>query len=196
MLSSLVLMVMLPPSPSLVEPITTVALIWASSPMSMVSASMVIEPGLPPPLVSVIRLVLWSSFRLLASILIVPAFPVSSVLAWSLLLLVSRMFWSVSKVMLPALPSLLVILRMLVLSRLMLPMLLMLTFPAGFSPLVSLSMVTLLRLRLPELMMETEPDWPSVAPTSTSIVLDSLSFILTCLLVIMDKSLSSRFPCG
>ncbi len=38
MLSSLVLMVMLPPSPVLVEPITTVALIWASWPISTVWA--------------------------------------------------------------------------------------------------------------------------------------------------------------
>ena len=81
MLSSLVLMVMLPPSPVLVEPITTVALIWASSPMSMVGASMLIEPGLPALVVSVIRLVLCSRLRLLASMLILPAFPVDSVLA-------------------------------------------------------------------------------------------------------------------
>lgn len=72
----------------------------------------------------------------------------------------------------------------------------MLTFPAGWSPLVSLSMVTLLRLMLPELRMETGPDWPWVAPTSICIVSFSLSFILTCLLVMIDESLSRRFPCG
>ncbi len=66
MLSSLVLMVILPPSPSLVEPITTVALIWASWPMSTVGASMVMKPGLPALVVSVIRLVLSSRLRLLA----------------------------------------------------------------------------------------------------------------------------------
>ena len=72
----------------------------------------------------------------------------------------------------------------------------MLTFPAGSLPLVSLSMVTLLRLRLPLLMMDTGPDWPCSAPTSTSIVWNSLSLIVTCLLVIIDKSLTSRFSCG
>ena len=70
------------------------------------------------------------------------------------------------------------------------------TSPAGWSPLVSLSMVTLLRLMSPGLLMETFPDWPSVPPTFTSIVLNGSSCILTCLLVIMDKLLSSRFPCG
>ncbi len=121
MLSWLVLMVMLPPSPLLVEPITTVALIWASCPMSTVLASMVMEPGLPAFRVSVIRLVLWSKLRLLAWMLMLPAFPVASVLAWSLLLLVRTMFWSVSKVMLPALPWALVMLMMSVLSSVMLP---------------------------------------------------------------------------
>lgn len=120
-LSSLVLMVMWPPSPVLVEPINTVALIWASCPMSRVWASMVMEPGLPAPVVSVIRLVFWSRLRLLAWMLMVPAFPVASVLAWSLLLLVSWMFWSVSKVIWPASPWALVVLRMSVLSRVMLP---------------------------------------------------------------------------
>ncbi len=64
----------------------------------------------------------------------------------------------------------------------------MLTFPAGLSPLVSLSILTLLRLRLPLLMIDTSPDWPWVAPTSTSIVLmKKFSRIVTCLLVMMDK---------
>ena len=43
-------------------------------------------------------------------------------------------------------------------------------------------------------MMETSPDWPSVAPTFIGIGSPKISTV-TCLLVIMDKSLSSRFPC-
>ena len=89
---SLALMVMLPPPSVLVESEVTVALIWASWPMSMVLASMLIEPGLPAPRVSVVRLVFCLSVRLLASISIVPAFPVPWVSALSLLLLVSSMF--------------------------------------------------------------------------------------------------------
>ena len=72
----------------------------------------------------------------------------------------------------------------------------MLTFPAFSKLLVSLSMMTLLRLRSPLLMMETRPDLPWVPPTSTISVLYSSIFILACLLVMIDKSLSSRFPCG
>ena len=89
MLSWFVFMVMLPPFPGLVEPINTVALILAFSPISMLLASMVIAPGSPALAVSVIRLVFLSRIRLLASISIRPAFPMLSVLAISLLLLVS-----------------------------------------------------------------------------------------------------------
>lgn len=124
MLRVSVLIVMLPPSPLLVEPITTVAVIWESSPMSTVLASMVMSPEFPAPVVSVMRLVLWSRLRVLAWMFMVPALPafsLVSVLAWSLLLLVSRMSCSVSKVMLPALPWALVVLRMSVLLRVMLP---------------------------------------------------------------------------
>ena len=92
-LSLFVLMVMLPPSPVLVEPVKTVVLALAPSPMSMVLASMVI----------------------------LPAFPVPSVLARILLLLVSSMFSLVSKVIWPALPWELVVLMMSVLSSVMLP---------------------------------------------------------------------------
>ncbi|WP_293069433.1 hypothetical protein [Okeania sp. SIO2B3] len=46
-LSSLLLMVILPPSPVLVAPNTTVALIWASSPISTVLALMEMSPGAP-----------------------------------------------------------------------------------------------------------------------------------------------------
>ena len=66
MLSWFVSMVMFPPSPVLVEPIKTVALAWAFSPMSTVLVWMVIPPGLPLLAVSVISLVFWSKVRLLA----------------------------------------------------------------------------------------------------------------------------------
>ena len=125
-----------------------------------------------------------------------PAFPVPWVSAWSRLLLVSWMSWGVSRMISPAFPSALVVLRMLVLLRVMLPWLVILTLPAGLSPLVSLSMVTSLRLRLPELMMDTSPDWPCVAPRSICLSPSRGSSIVTCLLVMMDKSLSSRFPCA
>ena len=121
MLSWFVSMVMFPPSPVLVEPIKTVALAWAFSPMSTVLAWMVISPGLPLLAVSVISLVFWSKVRLLACMFIFPAFPMSSVLARILLLLVSSMFCSVSKVIWPALPWKLVVLMISVLSSVMLP---------------------------------------------------------------------------
>ena len=120
-LSSFVSMVMFPPSPVLLEPIKTVALAWAFSPMSTVLAWMVISPGLPSLAVSVISLVFLSKVRLLACMLIFPAFPMSSVLARILLLLVSSMFCSVSKVILPAFPLELVVLMKSVLSSVMLP---------------------------------------------------------------------------
>ena len=120
-LSSFVSMVMFPPSPVLLEPIKTVALAWAFSPMSTVLAWMVISPGLPSLAVSVISLVFLSKVRLLACMFIVPAFPMSSVLARILLLLVSSMFCSVSKVIWPAFPLELVVLMNLVLSSVMLP---------------------------------------------------------------------------
>ena len=120
-LSSFVSMVMFPPSPVLLEPIKTVALAWAFSPMSTVLAWMVISPGLPSLAVSVISLVFLSKVRLLACMFIVPAFPMSSVLARILLLLVSSMFWSVSKVIWPAFPWELVVLMKSVLSSVMLP---------------------------------------------------------------------------
>ena len=122
-LSSFVSMVMFPPSPVLLEPIKTVALAWAFSPMSTVLAWMVISPGLPSLAVSVISLVFLSKVRLLACMFIVPAFPMSSVLARILLLLVSSMFCSVSKVIWPAFPLELVVLMNLVLSSVMLPLL-------------------------------------------------------------------------
>ena len=121
MLSWFVSMVMFPPSPVLLEPIKTVALAWAFSPMSTVLAWMVISPGLPSLAVSVISLVFLSKVRLLACMFIVPAFPMSSVLARILLLLVSSMFCSVSKVIWPALPRELVVLMTSVLSSVMLP---------------------------------------------------------------------------
>lgn len=121
MLSSFVSMVMFPPSPVLLEPIKTVALAWAFSPMSTVLAWMVISPGLPSLAVSVISLVFLSKVRLLACMFIVPAFPMSSVLARILLLLVSSMFCSVSKVIWPAFPLELVVLMKSVLSSVMLP---------------------------------------------------------------------------
>ena len=121
MVSSFVLMVMFPPSPVLLEPIKTVALAWAFSPMSTVLAWMVISPGLPSLAVSVISLVFLSKFRLLACMFIFPAFPMSSVLARILLLLVSSMFCSVSKVIWPASPLELVVLMKSVLSSVMLP---------------------------------------------------------------------------
>ena len=120
-LSSFVSMVMFPPSPVLLEPIKTVALAWAFSLMSTVLAWMVISPGLPSLAVSVISLVFLSKFRLLACMFICPAFPMSSVLARILLLLVSSMFCSVSKVILPAFPLELVVLMKSVLSSVMLP---------------------------------------------------------------------------
>ena len=120
-LSSFVSMVMFPPSPVLLEPIKTVALAWAFSLMSTVLAWMVISPGLPSLAVSVISLVFLSKVRLLACMFIVPAFPMSSVLARILLLLVSSMFCSVSKVILPAFPLELVVLMKSVLSSVMLP---------------------------------------------------------------------------
>ena len=120
-LSSFVSMVMFPPSPVLLEPIKTVALAWAFSPMSTVLAWMVISPGLPSLAVSVISLVFLSKVRLLACMFIVPAFPMSSVLARILLLLVSSMFCSVSKVIWPASPLELVVLMKSVLSSVMLP---------------------------------------------------------------------------
>ena len=120
-LSSFVSMVMFPPSPVLLEPIKTVALAWAFSPMSTVLAWMVISPGLPSLAVSVISLVFLSKVRLLACMFIVPAFPMSSVLARILLLLVSSMFCSVSKVIWPAFPLELVVLMKSVLSNVMLP---------------------------------------------------------------------------
>ena len=122
-LSSFVSMVMFPPSPVLLEPIKTVALAWAFSPMSTVLAWMVISPGLPSLAVSVISLVFLSKVRLLACMFIFPAFPMSSVLARILLLLVSSMFSLVSKVIWPALPWELVVLMISVLSSVMLPML-------------------------------------------------------------------------
>ena len=121
MLSWFVSMVMFPPSPVLLEPIKTVALAWAFSPMSTVLAWMVISPGLPSLAVSVISLVFLSKVRLLACMFIVPAFPMSSVLARILLLLVSSMFCSVSKVIWPAFPLELVVLTKSVLSSVMLP---------------------------------------------------------------------------
>ena len=123
-LSSFVLMVMLPPSPVLVEPVKTVVLALAPSPMSMVLAWMFMFPGLPALAVSVISLVFWSRMSLLASIMVIsPAFPVPSVLARILLLLVSSMFWLLSKVIWPALPWELVVLMMSVFSSVMLPLL-------------------------------------------------------------------------
>ena len=73
----------------------------------------------------------------------------------------------------------------------------MLTSPAAWLLLVSLSMLTLLRLRSPELLMETWPDWLWIFST-TFVLSPSKNFKLTftCLLVIMDKSLSKRSPCG
>ena len=121
MLSWFVSMVMFPPSPVLLEPIKTVALAWAFSPMSTVLAWMVISPGVPALAVSVIILVFLSKVRLLACMFIVPAFPMSSVLARILLLLVSSMFCSVSKVIWPAFPRELVMLMRSVLSSMMLP---------------------------------------------------------------------------
>ena len=121
MLSWFVSMVMFPPSPVLLEPIKTVALAWAFSLMSTVLAWMVISPGLPSLAVSVISLVFLSKVRLLACMFIFPAFPMSSVLARILLLLVSSMFCSVSKVILPAFPLELVVLMKSVLSSVMLP---------------------------------------------------------------------------
>ena len=120
-LSSFVSMVIFPPSPVLLEPIKTVALAWAFSPMSTVLAWMVISPGLPSLAVRVISLVFLSKVRLLACMFIVPAFPMSSVLARILLLLVSSMFCSVSKVIWPAFPRELVMLMTSVLSSVMLP---------------------------------------------------------------------------
>ena len=120
-LSSFVSMVMFPLSPVLLEPIKTVALAWAFSPMSTVLAWMVISPGLPSLAVSVISLVFLSKVRLLACMFIFPAFPMSSVLARILLLLVSSMFCSVSKVIWPAFPLELVVLMKSVLSSVMLP---------------------------------------------------------------------------
>ena len=121
MLSWFVSMVMFPPSPVLLEPIKTVALAWAFSPMSTVLAWMVISPGLPSLAVSVISLVFLSKVRLLACMFIFPAFPMSSVLARILLLLVSSMFCSVSKVIWPAFPRELVMLMTSVLSSVILP---------------------------------------------------------------------------
>ena len=82
---------------------------------------MVISPGLPSLAVSVISLVFLSKVRLLACMFIFPAFPMSSVLARILLLLVSSMFCSVSKVIWPASPLELVVLMKSVLSSVMLP---------------------------------------------------------------------------
>ena len=69
-LSLFVLMVMLPPSPVLVEPVKTVVLALAPSPMSMVLAWIFMSPGLPALAVSVISLVFWSRMSLLASMFI------------------------------------------------------------------------------------------------------------------------------
>ena len=69
-LSLFVLMVMLPPSPVLVEPVKTVVLALAPSPMSMVLDWMFMFPGFPALAVSVISLVFWSRMRLLASMFI------------------------------------------------------------------------------------------------------------------------------
>ena len=63
MLRVLANMSMLPPPSLLVESAVTVALIWASWPMSMVLAWISIWPGAPAPLVSVVRLVLWLRLR-------------------------------------------------------------------------------------------------------------------------------------
>ena len=64
-----------PPPFSLVESWVIVALILASSPMSTVLASISIFPGAPFPVVSVVKLVPSSRFRVWLSTLIVPAFP-------------------------------------------------------------------------------------------------------------------------
>ncbi len=80
---------MLPPPSVLVDSAVTVALIWAFTPMSMVLALMLILPGAPSALVSVVMLVFWSRFRVPASISMLPALPLPWVSAWSLLLLVS-----------------------------------------------------------------------------------------------------------
>ena len=53
----------LPPPSLLVELLVIVALIWASFPMSMVSASISIFPGAPGPLVCVVKLVSSLRFR-------------------------------------------------------------------------------------------------------------------------------------
>ena len=57
--------------------------------MSMVLAWMMMVPGFPAPLVSVVRLVLWFRSKVWAWISMLPAFPLPSVSAWSLLWLVS-----------------------------------------------------------------------------------------------------------
>ena len=68
------------------------------------------------------------------------------------------MSWGVLIVMFPASPSSLVMARILLLSREIVPILVIVTSPARSSPFVSLSMVTLLRLILPELLIDTSPD--------------------------------------
>ena len=104
MLRVLANMSMLPPPCVLVDSAVTVALIWAFCPISMVLALISIWPGAPTALVSVVRLVFWSRFRFPASMLMLPAFPVPWVSAWSRLLLVSRISWGVWRVISPALP--------------------------------------------------------------------------------------------